>query len=285
MFFMSATKAKIWVLIILGVFTALIWYAVLTTHRGNLRVSFLNIGQGDAIFIESPTGNQMLIDAGPNAKVLRELGKVMPFYDHSIDIALATHPDKDHIGGFADVLNLYNVNTFLEDGNESETNIDDTMEAIADQKGVRRIIAERGMVIDLGGGAKIFILYPIGNVEGWETNRASIIAKLVYGNTSFMLTGDSPQEIEKYLVGLDGEKLDSDVLKAGHHGSRTSTSVEFVSAVTPTMAIISAGKDNSYGHPHKETIETLQAAHAEILSTAEMGTITLESDGQAIVRK
>jgi competence protein ComEC len=238
---MSATKAKIWVLVIVAVFTALVWYAVLTASHDTLRVSFLDIGQGDAIFIESPTGANMLIDAGANAKILRQLGKVLPFYDRTIDVAMATHPDKDHIGGFADVLNSYKVGMLLEDGNDSETNIDDVMQGIADQKGVKRLIATRGMVIDLGGGAQVFILFPSGNTEGWETNRASIIAKLGYGETSFMLTGDA--------------------------------------------AVISAGKDNSYGHPHKEVVDTLQSAHADIVSTAELGIITFESDGQVIVKQ
>ena len=126
------------------------------------------------------------------------------------------------------------------------------------------------------------ILFPDRDNEDWETNTASIVTKLTYGDTSFLLTGDSPIAIEKYLSMIDGKNLKSDVLKAGHHGSRTSTSESFASLVSPEYAVISAGKDNRYGHPHKEVLDILEKIKATILKTYELGTISFSSDGEKI---
>ena len=128
----------------------------------------------------------------------------------------------------------------------------------------------------------IDILFPDRDTDEWETNTASIVAKLVYGNNSFLLTGDSPTAIENYLSMIDGRNLKSDVLKAGHHGSRTSTSESFANLVSPEYAVISAGKNNQYGHPHKEVLDILEKIKSVILKTYENGTISFSSDGEAV---
>lgn len=248
-----------------------------------LSVYFLDVGQGDAIFIESPYKGRMLIDGGKNRQVLSELGKVLPFGDKRIDVVLATHPDSDHIGGLPEVVSRYDVGVFMEPGVESENNIDDELDRRLEENGVRQIIAKRGMVVNFGDGAKLAILFPNQDVSNWETNRASVIAQLVYGESEFLFTGDSPLQIEDTLIKLYGKTLDSDVLKAGHHGSRTSTSLSFAQAVSPEYAVISAGKDNSYGHPHKEVLENLAAAGANIFSTFEKGTIIFKTNGTNLI--
>src|SRR3989344_5060951 len=172
----------------------------LPTHSG-LAVSFLNIGQGDAIFIESPTGVQMLIDGGPpDGSVLRELGKAMPFFDRTIDAVVETHPDQDHIGGLPDVFERYKVKTFLEPGIPNDTGATRALaRAAEEEQNVTRVLARSGMRLMLGGGAYADILFPDRDVSGVETNTGSIVMRIVYGDTSFILTGDSPQAIEKYL--------------------------------------------------------------------------------------
>lgn len=217
----------------------LVWYAVAAEERGGkLTVSFLNIGQGDGIFIESPTGTQMMIDGGPNAGVLRELGNVMSFYDRSIDMLVVSNPDKDHMGGFLDILDSFKVTSVIEPG---------TVGASADYKAFQqktlnepatRIIAQRGQRIELGGGAYFEILFPDRDVSGLDTNDGSIVGKLVYGHTSFLFPGDAPQEIENYLASIDKEYLDVDVLKVGHHGSKTSTSEALLGFASPAVAVI-----------------------------------------------
>ena len=263
-----------------------IWNAIfIETRNGILTVVFLDAGQGDAIFIEAPNGNQVLIDGGPNKSVLRQLSKVMPFYDRSIDIVIATHPDKDHIGGLPDVLQRYTVDFILESGVKNDTGTSRAFESAILQNKIKRIFAKRGMAITLGDDVFLNILFPDRDVSEVESNTASIVAQLVYKNTEFMFTGDSPKTIEEYLVFLDGEKLRSDVLKVGHHGSKTSSSESFVGYVSPEYAIISAGADNSYGHPHKEVVEILNQFGSAILNTKDNGAIIFKSDGENIVVK
>ena len=279
----SSNKFKFYFLLGFLIVNIFIWHTVaMEDRRGILKVSFLDIGQGDAIFIEAPSGNQVLIDGGSNKAVLKELGKVMPFYDKTIDAVIATHPDKDHIGGLVEVLKNYRTDMVMEPGVSSDTGAYQELEKVIKDKNLPRILARRGMSLNLGEGARLNILFPDRNTEGWETNTASIVAKLVYGNNSFLLTGDSPIAIEKYLSMIDGQNLKSDVLKAGHHGSRTSTSESFASIVSPQYTVISAGKNNQYGHPHKEVLDILEKIKAVILKTYENGTISFISDGERI---
>ena len=260
----------------------LVWYAVFAESRSGLMVAFLDVGQGDAILIETSTGRQILIDGGPNKKVLQELSKIMPFYDRSIDVVIVTHPDGDHIGGLPEVLKRYNVDLVIESGVESDTAVSKAFENLIEEKNIKKVLARRGMRLVLGNNAYMLVLFPIGDVAGWDTNDASIVAKLVYGKTSYLFTGDSPQKIENYLVFVEKENLDVDVLKAGHHGSKTSSSESFVGYASPEYAIISAGKNNRYGHPHKEVLDILGKFGAKILRTDESGTIKIKSDGENI---
>ncbi|MEK7585094.1 MAG: ComEC/Rec2 family competence protein [Patescibacteria group bacterium] len=259
--------------------TIFVWSRMVAAEGSVLKIAFLDVGQGDAIYIEAPNGNQVLVDAGPGRQVLRALGTVMPFGDRSLDLIIATHPDADHIGGFPEVLKRYQVGAVMESGVRSDTSIDRAFGEAVAAEGAVRVAARRGERVVLGRGAYLDILFPDGEVSGWETNTASIVARLVYGENEFLLTGDSPIKIERYLLGLDGAKLEADVLKAGHHGSRTSSAPEYVAAVHPDYAIISAGKNNRYGHPHQEVIDVFNKFGATILRTDELGTIIFESDG------
>lgn len=258
-----------------------IWQGVVAEDRQGLRIYFLDVGQGDAIFIEAPSGNQVLIDGGPDRTVLRQLGKVMPFYDRSIDLVFATHADADHIGGLPEVIERYRIGAYIDNGMEGSTALYRALMEKVGEKYLPHIEAKRGMVFRLGDGAFLEILFPDRDLEGAQSNTGSIIARLVYGDTSFMLTGDAPQGIEEYLVTLDGGRLKSDVLKIGHHGSRTSTSETFLSAVSPTRAFISAAEKNRYGHPHKEVMAALEDFGVEVFTTFD-GLKAVRSDGEDI---
>ncbi|MFM2357324.1 MAG: hypothetical protein RJA61_61 [Candidatus Parcubacteria bacterium] len=257
-----------------------IFYILFASQRSGLTVSFLNIGQGDAIFIQTPSGKDILIDGGKNKEVLKELGGVMSFFDRHIDMVIATHPDLDHIGGFPGVFDRYRVDTLVEPGVFCDKSICTALEERAVQEKSKRIQALRGTVFDFGDGVFLTILFPDRDVMDLETNTASVVARLIYGTNSLLLTGDSPISIENFLVWKDGTNLNSDILKAGHHGSRTSSSEEFVRMVSPAISVISAGKGNSYGHPHKEVVDILTKAQSKILGTYEEGRINLVSDGK-----
>ena len=276
-------------IVVLALVAGGIWSAAMREDRhGILSVSFLNIGQGDSIFIEAPSGRKVLIDGGPDAGVLRQLGSVLPWYDHSVDIVIPTHPDADHITGLIDVLERYKVSYVIQSSVLGNTPVWDTLEhAIADEakKGTKVIIATRGQVIDLGKGAYLEVLSPDRSVPNVDTNDGCVVTRLVYGATSFMRSCDAPQDIEDYLVYLDGRSLQSTVLKAGHHGSKTSSSPLFVGFVSPAYAVYSRGCNNKYGFPHAETVATFKQFNIPTLDTCLNGAVTFESDGQKILLK
>lgn len=270
-------KARWVLLIILTIITSGIWFAWWQeTVTGALTVSFLNIGQGDSILIEAPNGNQMLIDGGPGKVVLSQLGQVMSWSDRFIDVVIATHPDADHIGGLSFVLDRFQVGSILEPGVLSSTQTYQRLEATIQSQKIPKILARRGMKIILDEDLFFTILYPDRETINMETNNASIVGRLEYKGTSFYLSGDSPLKVENYLVEKDEQRLQSTVLKAGHHGSRTSTGQQFLDVVKPTYTVISAGKNNRYGHPHQEVIRELENKSIKILSTAEEGRITFK---------
>lgn len=250
------------------------------THR-ELTFAMLDVGQGDAFFVESPTGTQILFDGGPPRKISGQLAKVMPFYDKNIDALVITNPDADHIGGFLDVLKNYKIGKVFESGTFNDSKTYQNFKNEIKNQNIPDILAKRGMKLNIGGGAFIDILFPDRDVSSWETNTGSIVARLVYGETSVMLTGDAPVETEKIILSENSpEQLHSDILKVGHHGSRSSTSPEFLQAVSPTYTLISVGENNKYGHPHREILDALASFGAKIFRTDEIGTIIIKSDGQ-----
>lgn len=249
------------------------------SHR-KLTFAMLDIGQGDALFIESPTGTQILVDGGPPKKILSQLARLMTPFDKSIDAIIITNPDQDHIGGFVDVLKVYKVGQVFESGTFNDSKTYQNLETEIKNKNIPRFLAKRGMKLHIGSGAVIDILFPDRDVSLWPTNEGSIVAKLTYGNTSIMLTGDATSETEKIILAENFQAaLKSTILKVGHHGSRTSTSYSFVQAVSPEYALISDGKDNSYGHPHLDVLDTLNSFGAKIFRTDLLGTIIIKSDG------
>jgi competence protein ComEC len=249
-------------------------------NRG-LTFAMLDVGQGDALFVESPTGTQILIDGGPPRKILGQLARVMSPFDHTIDSIVITNPDQDHLGGFADVLKNYKVGVVFEPGTFNDSKVYQNLEAEIKNKNIPKILAKHGMRLDLGGDVLIDILFPDRDVFDWASNDGSIVAKLTYGNTSVMLNGDATTKTEKIILGeYSKTALASTILKVGHHGSRTSSSADFVQAVAPTYALISDGKDNKYGHPHQDTLDTLASVGAKIFRTDLLGTIVMKSDGK-----
>ena len=246
-----------------------------------LTIAMLNVGQGDAIFIESPTGTQIMFDGGPARSVLGPLARVMSPFDKSIDAILITNPDADHISGFLDILKNYKVGKVFDSGTISDSKIYQNLKAEIKRQNIPEISAKKGMRLDIGGGATIDILFPDRDVSTWGPNDGSLVARLSYRKTSLMLTGDATTKTEAIILKENSSaQLQSTILKVGHHGSRTSSSFLFVQAVDPTDAIISDGKDNKYGHPHNEILETLASFGAKIFRTDLLGTIIIKSDGE-----
>ncbi|TSC97250.1 MAG: competence protein ComEC, partial [Parcubacteria group bacterium Greene1014_47] len=251
--------------------------------KGNaLSVSFFGVGQGDASFIETPQRKQILIDGGPDATVLEKLGKVMPFWDRSIDLVILSHPAQDHVAGLLDVLKAYKVQNILWTGIEKETLVFKQWKEILareQEEGARIFLAYAGQRLNLGENApcpqRIDVLYPdsiAGTLVKGDDNDTSIVARLEFCGSSILFTGDLTKKGEKILLSQKAS-VDSDILKVGHHGSKTSSSAQFVEAVSPEVAVISAGRGNRYGHPNLETLETLARYGIEIRRTDEEGDI------------
>ena len=254
-----------------------LWGAVFHLD-GNLHILFFDIGQGDAIFIETPHHYQILIDGGPSKKLLSKLGGVMWPWDKTIDAILFTHPDADHITGLVYVLENYQVDHIYETGLEGSSQIMQALEKnIKKEPGVHHFIAyPENFMID---GVSFQVVSPdrtYQNKNSSDANATSIVLKVTYGETSVLLTGDATVENEAVYGSRVG---DIDVLKVGHHGSRTSTDPSFLDTITPEIAIISVGKNNHYGHPFPSVLGYLKNRFIQIYRTDQNGDILLISNG------
>lgn len=282
------THVRWYVLIFLCIVSGILWLIIFRENRhGLLTFAVLNIGQGDALFIESPTGTQILVDGGPDKALMSEIPHVIPWYDRHIDMIVVTNPDQDHYSGFISLLQQYKVDAVLEAGTLGASPAYKILEKEINDKKIPRIIAERGQMIGIGGGAYLQILFPDRDVLGMSSNDGSIVMRLVYGDTSVALQGDSTARIEEYLFDRDKPNderdLKSTILKVGHHGSKTSSTEDYVSAVSPQWAVMSSGQNNTYGHPNQQTLDIFNKFHIPALDTCTMGRIVFKSDGKKFV--
>lgn len=266
--------------IILLMTLILIWAWVLIEEKQEfLEINFYDIGQGDAILVETPNKKQILIDGGPDLTILEKLGKELPFWDRYIDLVILTHPEYDHLGGLIGVVKRYKIGGILTTGVVRDTAEYKEWKKIVENKNIPVYIAQIGEVIELDKEINLVVLHPSNNLNNKKfekSNNTSMVTQLVYKDFELLLTGDIEREVEQALVGL-GINLNSDILKVAHHGSKTSTTKNFVKAVNPIVAVISAGKDNFYNHPHREVLENL--AGIPIFITGQDGDIKVLSDG------
>ena len=258
----------------------ILWIIVFDlSEDSGLQVTFFDVGQGDSIFIETLEGRQILIDGGPDITILEKLGEEMPFWDRTIDLVILTHPEHDHMSGLLEVLENYHIENILWTGVLKDTAEFKEWEKLIGEEGSRITIAKAGDKIVLGDPEKeyIEILFPFESLEGkeaFDANNTSVVSKLVFGDISFLFFGDAYKSVEKELIekGID---IDAEVLKVGHHGSKTSSSPKFIENVSPEFAVIQCGKDNTYGHPAPETLEVLGNYGINIFRTDLEGDIKL----------
>ena len=230
--------------------------STLLVEQNDFSVYFLNVGQGDSIFIETPSNYQILVDGGRNEKVLNELGKIIPSHDNKIDLVIATHPDADHIGGLIHVLNSFEVKKILKTYKTKSTKTSATFEKLVIEEGAEVIYVEKPMRYELSDKTKIDILWPQTKIlETGDDNETSIIVRISNGEGEVLLTGDAGKRTESILLKTVPELLQSDILKAGHHGSKFSSLETFFEKVNPSSIIFSAGENNSYGHPSPTIVE------------------------------
>lgn len=252
-------------------------------NRVPLAVDFFDVGQGDSIFIETAFGHQILIDGGPSPVVVEKLAKEMPFWDRTIDLVILTHSDKDHITGLLEVLKRYEVENILWTGAIKNSPEDNQWASLIKKSKSKIEIAKAGekIIIQEKPYTYIDILSPEKDISGevfGDLNDTSIVSLLNFENNKFLFTGDISEKKETELL-ASGNDIKSNVLKVGHHGSKTSTSDNFLKIVLPETAIISVGKDNNYGHPSSEVLERLNKFGIDVLRTDQIGDIKVVSDG------
>jgi competence protein ComEC len=271
-------KALIGALVVVAI---LVWIAAAGLPDGRLHLVFLDVGQGDAIFIQSPKGQQVLIDGGPDpAVLLARLGEQMPFWDRTLDLVILTHPDADHLTGLVSVLERYRVGEVIESGYGTDSPTYLRWRELLDEGAIPALEGRAGTQIALDGGAHLTLLHPgpepVSGTDA-DANNNSIVARLTMGQFSALLPGDIEAEVEGRLV-HSGAELTSVVLKAPHHGSDTSSSAAFLDAVRPQIVVISVGRDNRFGHPSPQVLDRL--AGFTTLRTDERGTVELLTDGR-----
>ncbi len=248
--------------------------------NSSLRVHYLDVGQGDAILIQIPNGKTMLIDSGTGQAASSVIGYLKSLGLKKLDIVLATHPHEDHIGAMDQVINSFDVGQVIMPKKDTNTAAyRDLLNAIA-RKGLKITAAKAGLKLNLGESVDAQLVAP--NSSNYEDiNNYSAVLRLQYANTSFLFTGDAEAESEQQMLS-SGYKLTADVLKVGHHGSHSSTTQGFLAKVNPRYAVISCGKNNDYGHPHKETLNKLASDGVKVYRTDLNGTIIASSDGSKI---
>jgi len=265
--------ALIILLVLNGILLGIIFYS----KRSDLKVAFLDVGQGDAILLTQGQ-NQVLIDGGKSEdKLLEGLGKHMPFWDRKIEVVLTTHPDIDHIGGLSELPQKYESGSLISTKAQSDSAVFEILKNNYAPDKISKIEGKLGTKIKFQEG-ELEILYPFSSLEEKtykDTNGTSLVGKVIFGKNKFLLTGDMTEKQEREMLerGID---VAAQYLKVAHHGSKYSTSENFLKKVSPFLSVISVGKNNRYGHPAPETLEKLNNNNVSILRTDDAGDIVFQ---------
>lgn len=267
-----------------------------TAEDSALRVIFFDVGQGDSILIDTPLGRQILVDAGPDNAILEKLDKYLAWNDKSIDVIVLTHPHADHLDGFIAVLKRYEIKEVWLTGVVHTSSVYLEFLNLIKEKNISAktiIVCEKessagncGNTMSIEDGMDITFLWPDSDISQRRVdnlNNTSIVFRLVYGENSFLFTGDAEAEVLERIILLSaGEQIQSDVLKVAHHGSVDGLNKNFLDIIAPAYAVISVGRDNTYGHPSLRTVRYLERLGAEILRTDEHGDIIFTANKQKI---
>lgn len=249
----------------------------------SLEVNFFNVGHGDAIFIRTPNDQRILIDGGLGSQVIQKLGQHLPFFDRRIDIVVLTHPHPDHITGLISVIKRYQVGKIFYTDVKTQEELFTIFKNEALAKNVPLVKVDKITSQTLNGEVVLNFLYPDHDlnqeiIEEKDINNTSIVFKLIYKKSSFLFVGDAGEEEEKGLI-VSGQNLKAEVLKIGHHGSNTSSSQEFIQAVSPQFAVITCGENYNLSHPSLRVIRRLERVRAKIYRTDQAGDIKILTSG------
>lgn len=258
--------------------TAVTWY--LARRPALLTVVVCDVGQGDAILIRTPSGQDILVDGGrTDAAVLACLGRHLPPWDRTIELVILSHGDADHVGGLPQVAARYRIVEAIFSGVESDTQVYRAWVGSLQRQGVAQRAVAAGDTLDLGDGVHADVVWPGPGADRTNTNESSVVIRLAYASSSLLLTGDIGAGTERAIVAT-GQDIAAQLLKVAHHGSRHSSDPGFLAAVHPDVALISVGAENSYGHPGSEALERLAAAGVATYRTDRSGDLVWRTDGR-----
>jgi competence protein ComEC len=274
---------RIAALVALALVAALVWIAALGAPDGRLHVVFLDVGQGDAILIQTPHGEQALIDGGAEpSRLLDALGRRLPFWDRTLELVALSHADMDHLGGLIAALERYRVGKVLQTEAAASTSPLERWQELIRQRHVQVIPAQAGLRLSWADGVWLECLHPaFTSPSKASDNNSSIVLRLSYGQSCFLLTGDIESEAEAQLL-ASGRLSSCQVLKVSHHGAAEASTAPLLAAIQPQLAVISVGQGNRYGHPAASTLQRLQESGARILRTDQRGDIEIISDGNGL---
>ncbi len=270
---------KYWLLpLAVGICTLLAFRELSLQNSNVLKVHFFDIGQGDAAMLVTPSGQQIVIDGGPDTSLLEHLGSSMPFLDRTIELLVLSHPDADHLTALPDILERYKIEKVLLSGVPHTSGRYEKFLALLKEQATTVIVADPSEDIAMGDGVVLDTIWPPSESFGTEfmdSNDSSVVLRVLYGKNSILFTGDI-EEIAEQAILQTGADIRSSILKVAHHGSRTSSSTGFLLAVQPDLAVISVGRDNPFGHPHLDIVDRYRHFGIPVVSTAESGTISLK---------
>ena len=259
----------------------LLFFILPISAFADLQIHFLDVGQGDCTIVLCD-GEAMVIDGGPRASssfVYNYVRKTLKL--QHIDFVISTHPHLDHVYGLSSVLNAAPVDLVLTPVLEWDSKAFEYMLKYAEKQGTPLSVPQEGDTLQLGSATVTILHCWPEAIEYGRTNDSSIVTRIDYGKTSFIITGDA-EDWSEYMMIDSGVSLKADVMRIAHHGSNTASTMEFLQAVQPEYAVISVGKDNGYGHPHKEVLDHLNEIGSKVLRTDELGTIVIKSDGNTL---
>jgi competence protein ComEC len=268
----------------LAIVAILVWTAVFQITDRNLHIYFLEVGQGDSIYVRTMNNYDLLIDGGPDKKVLSELGSVMPFWDRKIDLVILTHPHADHLAGLIEVLKRYQVGEIIStDAINTSPEYMELLRTIKDNHIFFHTIKTKDTKI-VDRVVNLDFIWPIENYNDKQINdlnETSVVCKLTYNKFSVLLTGDINKEVEQKLLSDNSIDFSSNILKIPHHGSSTGLDENFLKAVYPDIAVIMVGEKNKFGHPSQAVLNKLSEYNIKTLRTDQNGNIEIISNGQS----
>jgi len=276
--------ARIVFFLLLANLILIVYFFYFDKQKNNLEIVFLDVGQGDAILVKTPKDKNILIDGGPDRNIIYKLSSYIPQDKRKIDLMILTHPDIDHLTGLNEVFERYEVKNIIYNGVEDDDPVYEEWQSLKENKKIPFLIIKERERLNIENNLYFDFFWPKEDLTGKDfdnDNFYSLMMKMNFGSNSVLFTGDTEKEVEDILI-KDNVNLKSDILKVSHHGSKNATTLDFLEKVKPIYAVISVGKDNSFGHPSFRVISNLERMGITTLRTDEIGDIIFISNGQSI---